>query len=71
MKRNNKAEIVILKHQKAILEIDLIKTKLGRDECRREMDKWRQAAQKLAELVLGQKCIPRGAKQIIKNFPNS
>jgi len=45
MKRNHKKEIKILKHQKAILEIDLVKVNRARDECKRQMDKWRQAAQ--------------------------
>jgi len=70
MKRNHKKEIKILKHKKAIIEIDLVKVNRARDECKRQMDKWRQAAQKLGAVVLKQKRIPLEAKRIIKDFQN-
>jgi len=63
-------EIEILRHKKTILEIELNKARRLRDECKREKDKWRQAAQNLATMVLKRKSVPWLLRQAIKNFPD-
>ncbi|PIW76194.1 MAG: hypothetical protein CO001_02735 [Candidatus Portnoybacteria bacterium CG_4_8_14_3_um_filter_40_10] len=71
MRGNRMTEIEILKHKKTILEIELNKARRLRDECKREKDKWRQAGQNLAKLVLKRKNVSWLLRQAIKNFPDS
>jgi hypothetical protein len=68
-KKGNHGDDRIFEHRNIILKVDLANAKRQRDECKRQKNDWRNAAQLLAGIFQKQKPIPRDAKHIIKNFP--